>query len=79
MTHASTKPRISCRKIFFTPANTGLRGNKYPELGSVWKAAHVKMVIWFLTDKISKIAAETDVPRFVFRFGFPLVLFEPHT
>lgn len=56
--------RISCKRVFFTPSNTGLKdSNDYPELGSVWKAAHVKVVMWFVGKKICEVAASKEVPR----------------
>lgn len=55
--------RIRCKKVFFTPSNTGLKENNFPELGSVWKAAHVKVVMWFITQKACAIAADTGAPR----------------
>lgn len=55
--------RITCKRVFFTPANTGLKEKHDPELGSAWKAAHVKMVIWFIANKVCETAAATGVPR----------------
>lgn len=52
--------RINVKKLSFTPANTGLLENKYPELGSAWKAAHVKVILWFVTMKACEFAAASD-------------------
>ncbi|CAE7826424.1 unnamed protein product [Symbiodinium sp. CCMP2592] len=38
--------RISFRRKFFTPSNTGLGTADYPELSTTWKAAEIKIVVW---------------------------------
>lgn len=55
--------RISVRKLGFTPRNLNLDGDKktFPELGTVFKAAHVKMILWFLTVKAVEFAEQIGV------------------
>ena len=55
--------RMSIRRRCFTLSNTGLNAAKteYPELGSVWKAADIKVIVWFLTQKAITLANEQDV------------------
>jgi len=56
--------RISVRKLFFTERNTGLiEPNSYPVLGSAFKAAHIKMILWFLTQKAIEFADRTGAPH----------------
>lgn len=58
--------RISVRKLGFTPRNLNLDGDKktFPELGTVFKAAHVKMILWFLTVKAVEFAEQIGVAWF---------------
>lgn len=52
--------RISVRKLSFTARNTGLDSNsEYPELSTAWKAAHIKVVLWFLCLKAVEFANAT--------------------
>ncbi|CAK9045094.1 unnamed protein product, partial [Durusdinium trenchii] len=53
---------IAVRKLHFTPANTGLEDNNYPELGTAWKAAHVKLALWYITKPARDFAEERDDP-----------------
>lgn len=55
---------LSIRRRCFTLSNTGLgSGNKcFAELGSVWKAADVKIIFWFLTQKAVALASAREVP-----------------
>ena len=55
--------RLSIRRRCFTLSNTGLGGGNqdYAELGSVWKAAEVKIILWFLARKAVALASKSDV------------------
>lgn len=55
--------RLSIRRRCFTLSNTGLGGSnqEYAELGSVWKAAEVKTIVWFLAQKAVALASKSDV------------------
>ena len=65
------------KKIFFTPSNTGMVDNKYPELGAVWKAAHVKLVLWYCATQACKLAEETEVASLCqFWFHFSCIWFQ---
>ena len=57
------EPRLSIRRRCFILSNTGLGGSKqeYAELGSVWKAAEVKTIVWFLAQKAVALASKSDV------------------
>ena len=58
--------RISVRKLQFTAKNTGLGTNsEYPELGSAWKAAHVKVLLGYMGRKAVQFASETGESRFL--------------
>lgn len=53
--------RISVRRLHFTERNTGLsEKSKFPELGSAWKAAHIKVVIWYMANMATKIAETSN-------------------
>ncbi|CAL1128356.1 unnamed protein product [Cladocopium goreaui] len=55
---------ISVRKLFFTERNTRLNeSSSYPELGTAFKAAHIKMILWFMTRKAIEFANATGVPH----------------
>lgn len=45
------------RKLIFTEANCGLNEG-FPELGSSWKAANVKMVLWYVAEKAIEYAED---------------------
>lgn len=61
--------RISVRKLFFTERNTGLIDpSSYPVLGSAFKAAHIKMIMWFMTIKAVEFAETTGVPHLNLHF-----------
>lgn len=54
--------RISVRRLCLTPRNVGLEDkNAYPELGTVFKGVHVKMILWYLSMKAIEFAKTTDV------------------
>ena len=54
------------RKLQFTAKNTGLGTNsEYPELGSAWKAAHVKVLLGYMARKAVQFASETGESRFL--------------
>ena len=60
-------PRISVRKLGFTPRNLNLDGDwkkNYPELGSMFKGQHVKVILWYLTVKSIEFAEASDVACF---------------
>ncbi|CAL1166148.1 unnamed protein product, partial [Cladocopium goreaui] len=58
--------KISVRKLQFTAKNTGLGTNsEYPELGSAWKAAHVKVLLGYMACKAVQFASETGDSRFL--------------
>ncbi|CAE7802948.1 unnamed protein product [Symbiodinium sp. CCMP2592] len=59
--------RISFRRKFFTPSNTGLGTADYPELSTTWKAAEIKIVVWFLTTKAAQYNADTDDTCMIWR------------
>ena len=52
--------RIYVKRVHFTPANTGLQDKDYPELGSTWKAAQIKLILWYITKKACQFAGETN-------------------
>lgn len=56
--------RISVRRLLLTPANLNLdkKKGKFPELGTVFKAAHVKAVMWYCTKRAIAYAKSTGVP-----------------
>ncbi|CAK9045114.1 Uncharacterized protein SCF082_LOCUS25524, partial [Durusdinium trenchii] len=39
-----------------------LEDNNYPELGTAWKAAHVKLALWYITKPACDFAEERDDP-----------------
>ena len=50
------------RRLGFTKSNLNLNGdNAFPELGSMFKAVHVKMILWYLTVKSNELAEAFDV------------------
>ncbi len=52
------------RKIFLTERNTGLdTPNNYPILGRSWKAAHIKVLVWYFTIKAIEFANATGDPK----------------
>ena len=54
--------RISVRRLCLTPRNVGLEDKKsYPELGTIFKGVHVKMILWYLSVKAIEFAEATDV------------------
>lgn len=61
----TTLLRISVRRLGLTTRNLNLDGEgkngKYPELGTIFKAAHVKMIIWYLTTVCIHFAEQTKV------------------
>ncbi|CAK9058813.1 unnamed protein product [Durusdinium trenchii] len=50
--------RLGVRKLVFTESNCGLTEG-FPELGSAWKAANVKLVLWFIAEKAVEFAKAT--------------------
>lgn len=52
--------RLGVRKLVFTESNCGLTEG-FPELGSAWKAANVKLVLWFIAEKAVEFAKATGV------------------
>ena len=53
--------RISFRRKFFTLANCNLGKAEFPELSTTWKAAEIKVVLWFLSVKAVELTAATEV------------------
>ncbi|CAJ1394202.1 unnamed protein product [Effrenium voratum] len=49
---------ISVRKLLLTVANTGLQEPE-PTLTGVWKAAHIKVLMWYFTEKAVEFASKT--------------------
>ena len=48
--------RKSCSLLSLTPANTGLDPwSEYPELGTIFKAAQVKILIWGMSRKLKEV------------------------
>jgi len=61
------------RKLGFTPRNLNLDVDKtknFPELGSVFKGHHVKVILWYLTVKSIEFAETTGVAGFKARSAF---------
>ena len=59
--------RISVRKLGFTPRNLNLDGDRkkhFPELGSMFKGHHVKVILWYLTVKSIEFADKAGVAGF---------------
>lgn len=47
------------RRILLTPVNCGSYGDsEYAELGSTFKASHVKYMVWWIAYKVECLAAE---------------------
>ena len=57
--------RIAVRKIILTERNTGLdnKSTEFPELGRAWKAAHIKVLVWYMTVKAIEYADSTGETR----------------
>lgn len=54
--------RISVRRLSLTPRNVGMEDKSgYPELGTIFKGVHVKMILWYLSIKAIEFAQTTDV------------------
>lgn len=55
--------RLTVKRIFLTEANTGLLsgGSGHAELGSCWKASHVKMMIWWFCQRAMEFSNLTGV------------------
>ena len=53
--------RIAVRKIILTQRNTGLdkKSTEFPELGRAWKAAHIKISVWYFSVKAIEYADST--------------------
>ena len=51
--------------MHFTCRNIGIGADKkeHAELGSCWKAAHVKCLLWYMAVKACEYAAALDVTR----------------
>ena len=65
--------RMAVRKIFLTERNTGLdTPNSYPILGRSWKAAHIKVLVWYFTIKAIEFANATGVPKLYIRLATSL-------
>ena len=55
--------RIYARPLFFTAKNTGLTDKgkkKFPLLGAAWKAAHIKVVLWHMSEKAKELASNCN-------------------
>ena len=53
--------RTSCTLLAFTPSNAGLEPwSEYPELGSVYKAAQIKVLVWGVAKKLKEAVAATQ-------------------
>lgn len=56
-----SNPRIYLPRRLLTPANTGSFGvDDYCELGSRFKAQHIKIMVWWIACKVGRIAAHSD-------------------
>ena len=57
--------RIAVRKIILTQRNTGLdkKSTEFPELGRAWKAAHIKVLVWYMAVKAIEYADSTGETR----------------
>lgn len=56
--------RIAVRKVCLTERNTGLdTKSEYPVLGRVWKAAHIKILLWYMTRKAIQFGDAAGVFR----------------
>ena len=55
--------RLTVKRIFLTESNTGLlsKGSGHAELGSCWKASHVKMMIWWFCQRAIEFSNLTGV------------------
>jgi hypothetical protein len=53
------------RKIILTQRNTGLdkKSTEFPELGRAWKAAHIKVLVWYMAVKAIEYADSTGETR----------------
>lgn len=53
------------RRIFFTEVNTGLDkpSSEYPALARCWKAAHVKVILWYMAKKAVEFAELSGVAQ----------------
>ena len=54
------------RRLTLTGSNTGLDAAKrkrgvFPELSSVFKASHVKVMLWWMARKAVQLASSSDV------------------
>lgn len=62
--------RIAVRKIILTQRNTGLdkKSTEFPELGRAWKAAHIKVLVWYMAVKAIEYADSTGETRWYDRY-----------
>ena len=52
------------QKIFLTERNTGLdKRAEFPILGRTWKAAPIKVLMWYFTVKALEFANATEVAK----------------
>jgi hypothetical protein len=55
--------------LCFTPRNLNMDGDNkkmYPELGTIFKASHVKVILWYLTLKSIQFAESTEVAWLIY-------------
>ena len=65
--------RLHLRRRNFTLANTGLsKPSEFGEFGSVWKAAEIKVILWYLTKKASELAEGGNAACMFLQFWFYL-------
>ena len=65
MWQASRANGVHMARRYFTAANCGLDQPQFAELGSVFKAAQVKAMLWFFASKMTAHAADVPEGRYV--------------